>query len=84
MVRQNDNGLNVKWVLLLDRMQRLPKELHGFGMLEEVLTVVGDDGEEVGCSWRFGTAVVHDDVRLIRTFRIDRWCRNRTYVCWVF
>jgi hypothetical protein len=33
---------------------------------------VGDDGEEVGRSGRFGTAVVHVDGRLIRTVRIDR------------
>jgi hypothetical protein len=30
--------------LLLDCMEGLPKQLHGFGMFEEVLTMVGGDG----------------------------------------
>lgn len=61
MVGQNDHSLDGKRVLLFDRMEGLPKHLYGFGMVEEVLTVVGDDGEKVSCSGCFGTAVVHSD-----------------------
>lgn len=61
MVWQNDNGRNVKPVLLLNRVEGLPEKLNGFGMVEKVLAIIGDDGKEVGCSGRFGTAVVHVD-----------------------
>ena len=35
MVWQNDNGLDIKRVLLFDRVEGLPEKLHGFGMVEK-------------------------------------------------
>jgi len=63
MFGQNDNASMVKGVLLFDCVERLPKQLYSFGMVEEVLAVIGDDGEEVSCSGRFGTVAVHSDGR---------------------
>jgi len=80
MIGQNDNGFNGKRMLLFDCVEGLTKQLYGFGMVEEVLTVVGDAGEEVSCSGCLGTAVVHINGRLIRAIRIDEWWRNRASV----
>jgi hypothetical protein len=66
-------------VLLLDQMAGLPKELHDFRMFEEVPTMVGDDGEDVGCSGYFGTVLMPVAGRLIRTVSSDRWCRGLTF-----
>jgi hypothetical protein len=91
-VRQNNDGLrlpfghrlHIKRVLLLDQMAGLPKELHDFRMFEEVPTMVGDDGEDVGCSGYFGTVLMPVAGRLIRTVSSDRWCRGLTFGSWVF
>ena len=59
VVGQNNDGLNGKRVLLLDRVEGLPKELYGFRTFEEVHAIESDNGKEVGCSGCSGTTVVH-------------------------
>ncbi len=60
MVRQNHNGIDSEGKFNFHAVESTAEQIDRFTSVKEVLALVGDDCEEVGCSRSFGTAALHE------------------------
>ena len=57
VIGKDNNGIDGEGMVLFDVAKGVSQELNVFGMLEEGLALMGDDGEEVGGSWGVDASV---------------------------